>query len=442
MSVKDYVDVAISLDDTAVSQEGFGTMLIVSTGAPTAFGGDLYREYNTIDDVGADFATSTPEYKAALAAFSASPMPAKVVIGSALAVVAGVGTVTLAADLVTGNDVALSVNGVPVSVTYATSHQDTMTALATAIAGVEGIASAVLGATPYRVITITTTAGYPLAVTGITVTGGAGQTTGAYAETTPAVTLPDALDEFLDAGVDFYGVMITDRTAANALAVSAWAEAAKRIFGISLNESGMKASSTTDTGSKMKAKAVEYSFAMYRGNATEYPEATYIAQELAETPGSVTWMFKTLPGITPDDLTATEKTNLRAKNINFYTTENGVNMTEQGKAAGGRFLDIVHGRDWLAARLGEDVFALLKGAKKIPYTDKGVAVLELAIRKRISDAQAAGVVSTEEPVTVSVPKVASQSANDRAARKFPGITWGATLAGAIHSVTIRGVLTP
>lgn len=88
-------------------------------------------------------------------------------------------TVTFSADLVTGNTVQLSVNGVPMTpIVFATSQQATMTDVQQQLIiqnpGV--VQSSVLSGSPYRVITVNAVAGQPLSITG-TVTGGASQAT-------------------------------------------------------------------------------------------------------------------------------------------------------------------------------------------------------------------------------------------------------------------------
>lgn len=441
MALSSYVDVAISLETAAISQAGFGTALILTTETSAAYGSDLVREYASIDEVAGDWASSTDAYKAANAAFSAEPGPTKVKIGLATVPVAGVGTLTWAADLVASNTGTITVNGTAVPYTFATSQQNTMNTLAAAIDALDGIASAVVGALPYRIITITTDAGYPLTITVSAITGGASQTTVAYAETTPAVTLPDSLDDIVEADNDWYGLTLTRlKTKANILNVAAWVEARTKIFGACNNDADVLSNGAGNVLAKLKAKAYDRTFFIYSDTPGDHPESNWAAGQLSEEPGAATWMFKTLPGVTVDVLTSTERTNVLNNYGNVYITQNGVNMTEQGKMASGQFIDIIHGRDWLEARIAEDIFAQLKKSKKIPYTNKGAGVLEGLVRARLRDAVNKGVLTDDEEFTVTVPKVSEQMTNDRAARYFPGIKFDAKLAGAVHKVQVRGTI--
>lgn len=82
------------------------------------------------------------------------------------------------ADLITGNTVNATVNGVAITpVVYATSHLATMQAVANAIAAIPSVASAVVGGANNRTITIISNVGTATTVSVFTVTGGASQAT-------------------------------------------------------------------------------------------------------------------------------------------------------------------------------------------------------------------------------------------------------------------------
>lgn len=82
------------------------------------------------------------------------------------------------ADLITGNTVNATVNGVAITpVVYATSHLATMQAVANAIAAIPSVSSATVGGVNNRTITIISNVGTATAVTVFTVTGGASQAT-------------------------------------------------------------------------------------------------------------------------------------------------------------------------------------------------------------------------------------------------------------------------
>ena len=82
------------------------------------------------------------------------------------------------ADLITGNTVNATVNGVAITpVVFATSHLLTMQAVANAIAAIPSVASAVVGGASDRTITVISDVGTATNITVFTVTGGASQAT-------------------------------------------------------------------------------------------------------------------------------------------------------------------------------------------------------------------------------------------------------------------------
>lgn len=88
------------------------------------------------------------------------------------------GSIALSADLITGNTVNATVNGVAITpVVYATSHLATMQAVANAIAAIPSVQSATVGGANNRTITVISNIGTATAVTVFTVTGGASQAT-------------------------------------------------------------------------------------------------------------------------------------------------------------------------------------------------------------------------------------------------------------------------
>lgn len=93
---------------------------------------------------------------------------------------ANISTVTFSADLVASDVVTAYVNGTSISVTYATSHSATMTAIKNAINNADAGLTATVSAA--RVITVRATDTAELAITNATVTsGGAGTATVAVA---------------------------------------------------------------------------------------------------------------------------------------------------------------------------------------------------------------------------------------------------------------------
>ena len=200
------------------------------------------------------------------------------------------------------------------------------------------------------------------------------------------------------------------------------------------------AAGTTDIASVLQAKGYDRTFLMYHAIAGEFPEAAWLAGQLINPPGSATWAFKTLAGVTPDALTATQIAAAKAKNCNLYLSVAGVKITDPGIMAGGHYIDTTLGLDWLQSTIQADVFALLATTKKIPYTDAGAQQVASVVRTDLNRAITQGVLANDGSLVLNVPKVSDQTEADRTNRYFPDITFAANLAGAIQKVQVLGTV--
>lgn len=239
----------------------------------------------------------------------------------------------------------------------------------------------------------------------------------------------------------FFGAVAESHVAADVLSLAAAIEADAKIYGVGTQEAAALTTATTDIGSQLKALNYNQTYVIYGAAAdTEWPEAAWMGSQLTYTPGANTWKFKSLVGVTVDTtLTDTQITNLRNKNINFYIPVAGVNITEEGTMASGRWIDEIVGIFWTEARMQESVFGMLVNKPKVPYTNAGFALVEAQMRSVLSQGVSNGLYSS---FTITTPNVADIPVNQRAQRIAGDFLFTAVLQGAIHAVkTIRGTVT-
>lgn len=154
-------------------------------------------------------------------------------------------------------------------------------------------------------------------------------------------------------------------------------------------------------------------------------------------PGSETWMFKTLAGVEPVALTPTHRTNITAKKANSYQNTSGLNITFNGYTADGRYIDSRRGLDSYTDDLSKSIFECLSQVKKVPFTDKGIALVENVMRGATERAIVAGIFAEFPVPTYSVPLAASVSDANKAARILPDMGVSATLAGAVQKTLVN-----
>lgn len=254
-----------------------------------------------------------------------------------------------------------------------------------------------------------------------------------------AETYVDALNAIVDINNDWYGLAIESITEADITAVAAWVEARVKIFAARSADADIITSATDDIASTLQVAEYDRTFLMYHAAAaTSYPDAAWLGNCLVRDPGSQTWKFKTLNGITPDTLTSGQTDYALGKNANTYVRVAGVNITQEGVMAGDEYIDVIRGIDWLTARIKERIFTRLVNAAKIPYTNAGIAVIETAVREQLDIALDQGLIAPEPAYTVTVPDVLDTDEIDRQNRELKNVNFRARLAGAIHYTEIRG----
>jgi len=156
-------------------------------------------------------------------------------------------------------------------------------------------------------------------------------------------------------------------------------------------------------------------------------------------PGSATWALKTPNTITVNEYAPADETLLLADNINIFTEEYGRGITQDGTATNGSYLDITRAKYWLRYRLQEELALLFMNRDKVPFTVVGQTLIKNAIQKVINVADRMGIL-VEEKTAVLVPDPDVLLTNDKANRVWNGIEIETTVQGAVHSISLKIIL--
>lgn len=425
------VEINITRESRGVSRQGFGKPLFIGQ---KGFNDDArVRSYTGISQVEEDFVDGDPELTAARQFFGQQVRPAEIKIGYHDPL--SVASVTYEVDSpVTATTYEITINGTEVS--YTSFGDD---AIRDVINGLElDFASKITNArfvkseTSFRVI--------PDNPNDFT-----------YSTTSTELTEQENLETYVDAysyikfvDSDFYYVTMDSHDVVDVEGMADVVQAEKRIFVTSTSD--RKAPNplyTGDIGSTLQAKDLTRTFIIYAENDLEYPECAIVGLQAAKAPGSATWKFRTVSGVTVSRLSTTESLSLKGtrfdygKGYNTYELIGGRNIFAEGRAVNGEFIDIIIFSDWIEARMRERIFQALVNKDKLPYSNSGLAIIEGHIRSVLNEGVAVGGLST---YTIDMPDVRNLSANLRANRVVEGIQFEATLVGSVHFVSIRGNL--
>lgn len=237
----------------------------------------------------------------------------------------------------------------------------------------------------------------------------------------------------------WYGLALVGAEDTDINEVAELIESTEKIFAFSIQE--MK--------NPILKKNLMRTFGIYSDVADENAHVAWLAEGFSYDPGSETWAYKMLKGVTASELTTREMRTLEEEKLNYYIPCAGKNITRDGKVVGGEWIDVIRFRDWLKNQMQIRIFELFIKNPKIPYLDTGITLVENQMRAALQAGQkAGGIAETEfdendEPVegyTVTVPRAASLSSAQRASRTLKDCRFTARLAGAIHIVELEGNL--
>lgn len=455
MAYSPIANVSIVIQATPLTQEGFGTPLFITNHRQFQ---DRIREYSNLTSVGEEFGTDSEAYKAARAVFRQSPSVGSVKIGRRDGYL-----------LVTPPDASLP-DATSTSVTIEV-FSETGTTLATetiafttteenqpATAIVDGLVTA-FGTTTLGTYLTATDDSTAMRLTLISdgdgkyfeVNGEAVELTPSYVyDETPAATLV-AIEE-LD--TDWYFVTAQDNSSAYVTAMSAELTPTRGIYFVSsadvANLVAYRADLTnTDIFATLRNnnqdRAVTF-FHQGREN-DDYPELAFCGANAPYDAGSVNWVNIEVVGLGASIdpvrgrvLTTTQKTNLEARNANYVEVEAGVAYIRGGKTAGGEWIDLIRGVDWLTSDMSLSLRRLLNSQKggKLVYTDKGTAVVREVVSSSLQRAVNRNFITAD--FSVDIPQVSDISTLDKLARVLNGVTFSATAAGAINIINVRGTV--
>lgn len=460
--ISEIVQVSITANSKTPSREGFGTALILTYHTRFA---DEFRIYTDLAGMSDDGFLSTDEaYVKAGAQFAQNPAPAQVIIGR-LSAAPSFSKVLTMLSAVEGQRIILKVkSNVAGTVTDpAVSGGTIVPASGSQPAGTEFVLTYVIPASATTTTVATAFEQLVEAVPGVASTSsGAAITASSSAqmhfydgtnvsqtETTADANYDDELTALQDVNDDWYFILIDSSSPANVAAVSTWALQHKpKLFFWDSADTSLAAGVTTsgtlgETAANLKAAANDRSIGLYHPYSQEAAASAWVGVGAPQDPGAITWALKTLRGVTAKSLTATQRTNLEAVNVNHYQPIRGINVTRKGIVASGEWIDVRHGIDALTADIQESVFGVLANSLKVPFTGAGLDVINSTLKgslKRFegSDDQP-GLLVPKQSKTI-MPALSSISSTDKQNRQLKNVRFTADLAGAIHFVSIVGTV--
>ncbi len=261
----------------------------------------------------------------------------------------------------------------------------------------------------------------------------------------PATTFATDIAAIANENDDWYALYTFYNSEPCVKAAAAAIEPLKKLYFADLSQSETVTLAAAGTGSSDCADdlaTLEYdrTIANYHPSPASMSGAAWLGTRLHTDPGSETWKFAAPSGVLPVTLTATHKINLRAKNCNVLQSIGGTSRFWDGKVVSGEFIDVVRGLDWLENDMQVSVYNALAGALKVPFTDAGIALIQNEVLGSLGRGIAQGLLAANPKPVCTVPLATAVSTANKGIRTLPDVKFSATLAGAIHKITITGVV--
>jgi hypothetical protein len=458
MSLQDIVNVQISKITSGVSRVGFGTPLVLTYHTKDASRVLEFTDAaSMLTAAGGPFDASDMAFILAQAAFAQDPKPDKILVGRRVHPTIRTVDLEPRSGVIAGEthplpetdySVTISRDGVEETFTHTTDTTPTLTeilgALETAInaGGVDVLATNVGPNTSLKIEAADGPGGTPTAGTPFLVSFN--RQLWVSEDQTPAAVggdLPSEIAAISAVNDDWYGIVGDWWGKTEIEDVSDFVEGLFKLHAAMSQDDGMYDQAVSnDVGSLLQSKALARTFLFHHPDAVTIG-AAMLGKNLPKDPGSITWKFKTLATIPFVEYTPGEKSALANKNIERYIRIAGNNLTCDGKTSSGEFIDITRFVDFIRVRLQENIFFRLKNADKVPFTDPGIAIIENEVRGVMQLGISVGGFAADPAPEVTVPLAADVSINDKANRLLPDVKFNATLAGAIHELEVRGVVT-
>jgi hypothetical protein len=454
-TIQEVVDVTISVQSSAVARVGFDSALIAGNGGTGTNDGNFsagfvnhdVRKYTSLPQLVADvhIKPDSDVIKLATATFAQIPAIPTVYVARIDEGTPAVQISTLTFQnipLITGQSVEVKINGSAIAaspVAWVTDHDTTMAAIASAIQAESGVATAVSstvgGGDDENTITITGTAvGVSFQTIADVKTGTTVDESIAQVITTPATDkiLGSDINAIVATDPSFFGYVHTFTSNADAETAAAALAANKKV--------GMFKFATVNSIPNL---GTNYSSAWYTSSADankKWIDGSAISTMLGREIGSYNPAYLSLELTDASKITASDEALLRAGHANQYSNIGGSDLTYNGRAGNGGWIDTYINVLWVEQRVTEDVFAVMKAADKVPYSDAGIVSLAGAVSARLQIAEDKGIIAKTPKFTVEVPLVSDVSAVDKANHVLDAINFTAYVEGSVSTVKINGTI--
>lgn len=446
--IDEIVEVNISRQTSVASMASFSEHLIADqfnpVGISPRFDQDhRVRIFGSASEVAeAGFSTDSWVYNAASRQFSQSPHIKQIYVGLKMPSGLADSTIKFSSEFVAGNVVTLTVNAVALDEVSFDEEGDNAAVLDKLVESFNEKFAGEMEASVSGDLEISV---YGVAVTNAELSVSGGETSDQTVTTSSSsiaedASWTDALNAMLnDANNGFYACEIHSEALADLQEFATWVQANEKLGGIVSSDSAIVDEDSGDIADWLKTNNIDRVFCFYHPDDPYFISGLF-GKLLTKQPGSATWALKALESTATVSLSTGQRNTAANKNCNIYTSVSDLPLTRWGMVGSGEYIDVIHGCDWLKAKIQQLVLTTLAQQDKIEYEDSGIEAIKGQLKAGLEQGVAYKIIKADA-YTIECPTADEVDSAAKSERKLPDVTFNAPLSGAIHKTAIDGVVT-
>ena len=451
MPDNDIVQSDIDIQNAGPTRAGFGLALLLTHDAPW---GDLVRGYEDASDAVTDgFDSDHPVVRGLRAMFSQNPKPPLVLVGRVAAAVTQRYEIIVndAEDVEYTLDLAgHGFEDAEISVTPENGDDEADIAgdLITALNAVpdKNYTAEVDGTDPNMIIVTVSAPGEWLSIAGPNPSRGLLSIRQTH--TVSDVDLHGDLDAIKEINDDWYLLLTHFNSPDYAGDCAEWCAANGKAYAFDVvdNDTILDAyvdGVTDDVGSQQLALGYSGVMGSHHHSPAEFFSHAWMGEWLTSLPGQANPAWRPLEGVTPTLLTATQRTNLLARRMNYYRRAYQQSFTWEGMVFSTtyKWIDVRRNEDWLNDAIATNVVGVLAGGD-VGCDAPGIQAIGGGVESALAEGVEQGALVNAPKYTLQLPEPEAVSASDKSERALRKIKWNATIRSFINKVVpIKGTLT-
>lgn len=462
--IKDVVPVSLSIGGSTVTQQGFGTALILAE--LDQFVDTRVKTYTSLSGMEADgFAAGDDAYDMASDLLSQTSKNGREIssfkVGRKNVDQNAISTVTFDADATAGTfTLTIQQDGEDAETTATIAYDALSSAVESAIEALTDVTTATVtvnGTNPGDAEGITVEITDPentgFTITAVDVSSLTGVDTATITLDQPGLgvdTWAEAYSAVKSEDNDFYVLLPATVTNADhvALAAAIEADSTSRIAVALTRDSDVVSAANDDVASTLQDNSYSRYAMLYSEDTDSWANAAWIGATLPDNLYSINTCYYPLTGVVADNLTDSEigylvnKNCNRIEDIGGYTVVPGTAAGESGDAGGivpdGTFIDFIVAKDFLESRLSEQIFQnLILGTTKLPFTNAGLSAVEAEIYRVLRVYGVDNNIVTEDSINVTMPDLDTYDSTKKANRWLDDVVGDGDAQGAISKISIQ-----